>query len=355
MIQRTVPFKVVTPLNGAITPAENTPFKIQNWFSGKYQIKKEKYLNESFGFRNYFIRLANQIAFSLFNKSNNSNIIVGKNKYLFEKAYLDSYYGRDFIGVDSMSHRVNRLKLVNDTLIKLNKNLLLVIAPGKCFYYPEYIPDHFRQQPGITNYNYFLKLIKTTKLNYIDFNQYFIDHKYRSAYDLYPQFGIHWSYYGACIAGDSIIKYIEALRQIDMPNFTWNIMDSGFIKPMDYDLGGLLNLLLALKPGHLVYPRIEFQRDSGKTKPAVLIVGDSFYNSMFDYGIEKCFSRSSFWYYNKKNYPAFYPNSPQNEEINIKQEMDKYDVILLMSTEASLVNLGWGFIDTVYNMFYGIQ
>ena len=57
----------LTPLKGAVSEPENTYFSFSDWFSGSYQERKEAYLNESFGFRTFFIRLNNQLAFSLFN------------------------------------------------------------------------------------------------------------------------------------------------------------------------------------------------------------------------------------------------------------------------------------------------
>ena len=52
------------PLKGAITEPVKNSFNFNDWFSGTYQEQREKYLNETFGFRSSLLRLSNQIAFS---------------------------------------------------------------------------------------------------------------------------------------------------------------------------------------------------------------------------------------------------------------------------------------------------
>jgi hypothetical protein len=43
---------------------------LAGWINGDYQREKEKYFNDQFGFRNDFVRLHNQIGYSLFKKMN---------------------------------------------------------------------------------------------------------------------------------------------------------------------------------------------------------------------------------------------------------------------------------------------
>ncbi len=44
-------------LNGAIVKTDDSSFSFKGWFSGEYQLRQEKYLNESFGFRSLCIQL----------------------------------------------------------------------------------------------------------------------------------------------------------------------------------------------------------------------------------------------------------------------------------------------------------
>ncbi len=346
----------LTPLKGAITEPENKYINIKDWFSGTYQEQKEKYLNESFGFRSLFIRINNQIAFSLFNKAKANGVIIGKHNYLYEENYIKAYYGSDFIGADSITHRMERLKFIEDTLITLQKDLILVFAPGKGSFYPEYIPNKFKIKKSTTNYELHVKLAEEMGLKFIDFNKYFIEHKYTSKYPLYPQYGIHWSYYGMCLAADSIVRYIEKVRHIDMPNFYWNDVDLGAPRETDYDIADGMNIKFKLKSFKMAYPNVQYESDSGKVKVSALVISDSFYWGMFSSGIfARSFSSNHFWFYNKQVYTAGVDSESETSLLDLKEEIAKHDVIIIMATDATLPGFGWGFIENTYNLFKGTK
>lgn len=355
-IQGKFDFVKLEPLKGAITQPEKRYFNSADWFSGEYQVQEEKYINETFGFRSLFIRINNQLAFSLFNKAKANGVIIGKQNYLYEENYIKSFYGTDFIGMDSVTHRMQRLKYIQDTLAKLNKNIILVFAAGKGSFYPEYFPEKYKIKNGITNYETHVELAQKMGLNYIDFNKYFIENKHKSKYPLYPQYGIHWSYYGMCLAADSIVRFIEKARNIDMPNLYWNDVEMADPKETDYDIADGMNILLTLKSFKMAYPHIQFQSDSGKTKPSVLVISDSFYWGMFGSGIiTKSFSDNHFWFYNKEVYPSNNQSLLETSQLNLKEEIAKHDVIIIMATEATLPGFGWGFIENTYDLFKGIK
>lgn len=343
------------PLKGDITEPEINNFNFKDWFSGDYQEQREKYLNEAFGFRSFMIRVNNQIAYSLFNRPMAGGVIIGKNNYMYEENYIKAYHGIDYIGYDSIMNRMQRLKYIQDTLSKLDKNIILVFAAGKGSFYPEYFPDEYITEKKRTNYETHLQLAQQLGISHIDFNSYFIENKSKSPYPLYPQYGIHWSYYGMCLAADSIIRYIENARNIDMPNLYWDQIEITQPKKGDYDIADGMNLLVKLKTFDMAYPNIKFQSDSAKIKPTVLVISDSFYWGMYNMGITSAFSNSHFWFYNKQIYPNN-DNTPTETSIfDLKDEIDKHDVIIIMATEATLPALGWGFIENVYNHFKGIK
>jgi hypothetical protein len=350
-IQNKFKFIKLAPLQGAITPTEKEFFSFNDWFSCKYQLQEEKYLNESFGFRSFFVRINNQLAFSLFNKAKANGVIVGKKNYLYEEPYINAYYGDDFIGIDSITHRVQRLKFIQDTLNKLNKNLIVIFAAGKGSFYPEYFPEKYIRGKKIGNYEIHTEFARKAGVNYLDFNKYFIENKFKSKYPLYPQYGIHWSYYGMCIVADSLLRYIEKTRSIDIPNIYWQDIELSEPKESDYDIAEGMNIKFKLKTFKMAYPRIKFQSDSGKIKPSVLVVADSYYWGIFNFGISNVFSNSHFWFYNRQIYPDSYQSPLETSQVNLKEEIDKHDVIILMATEANLKSFGWGFIENTYNLY----
>ncbi len=350
-VQATFNIFDIKPLNGAITEPEKAHFNHKDWFSGSYQQQEEKYLNETFGFRNLFIRINNQMAFTLFRKAKANGVVIGKKNYLFEENYIKAYYGTDYIGYDSIMHRMQRIRYIQDTLTKLNKNIILVFAAGKGSFYPEYFPEKYKTGKRTTNYETHVELAQQLGVSYIDFNRYFLENKNKSEYPLYPQYGIHWSTYGMCIAADSIIRFIENARNIDMPNLYWDKIEIAQPHESDYDIADGMNILFKLRSFDMAYPHVQFQADSDKTKPSVLVVSDSYYWGMFNFGISNAFTNSHFWFYNKQIYPDSYHSPLATNQIDLKEQIDKHDVIIIMATEATLPNYGWGFIENAYNLF----
>jgi len=350
LFEITTGFIKVKKLDGAYENKDTLPtFSVKNWLNGTYQFQKEKTVNDSFGFRNIYVRINNQVDYSLFNLPHANEIVGGQDGYLFETHYIDGYYGNDFLGTVSINRTIEKLKFINDTLAKLNKTLLLVITPSKALFYPEYLPDDPYTLRDSTNYYTYLRLLDKSPLHYIDFNNYFIANKYTSKYPLEPKNGIHWSMYGAAIAGDSLIKYIETVRHIHMPKAIWKNTivrsDTGY----DNDVETTMNLLFNLKSPLMAYPNIEFENDITKTKPNVMTVGDSYYWQLLSsYNIGHCFSPDSkFWYY------FFKPDHSRLSRSEVKDEINKNDLIMILATAHNYINLGWGFIDTAYCMFKG--
>lgn len=339
------------PLKGAISQPEKEAFSFANWFSGEYQEKEETYLNETFGFRSWFIRINNQIAFSFFDKAKARGVIIGKENYLFEENYIKAYYGTDFIGKDSITNRMQRLKYLQDTLAKLDKSLVIVFAAGKGSFYPEYIPDEYKKEKGITNYEVHVELAEKLNLNYIDFNDYFVKNKYTSLYPLYPQFGIHWSYYGACLAADSIVKYIEKLRNIDMPNLYWDEIEVKNAHRIDVDIAAGMNLLFNPRTFKMAYPIVKFESDTSKIKPSVIVIADSYYWEMYSFGISNLFNKSHFWYYNKEVYPETFDGPLNVDQLNLSNQIEQNDVIIILATEANLSAFGWEFIENAFENY----
>lgn len=351
MILNKFGFLEVRPLDGDITYPSEPVSNAETWFSGEYQEKQEAYINTAFGFRNFCIRTNNQIAYSLFNKAKANTVIVGKESYLYEKSYLDSYTGRDFVGMDSINTTIKKLQFISDTLNKLNKSLVVILAAGKASFFPEFIPEKYLKMEATSNYKQFSSGMQKANLNLIDFNDWFVANKNKSKYPLYPQYGIHWSRYGTTLVLDSIIKKIENLRNIKMQHVYYDSVVLKQPEGLDYDIASGMNLLFRLKSFDMASGKAKFTEDSAKTKPAVLTISDSFYWGMFDFGLSKVFKNDHFWFYNKMVYPESFTEELYSDYLDVGKEMQNHDVIILMATEANLKDIGWGFIENAYEHF----
>jgi len=349
-IQSTLNIVKLDPLGGAYQKTEDADFTVAGWFSGEYQEQYEKFFNENFGFRNFFVRLDNQIAYNLFNKAKANEVIIGKEGYLYEMNYLLAYAGKDFIGEDSIRANMQRLKFVQDYLQKENKTVLLVFAPGKGSFYPEYIPDEYLIDKGPRNYDYCLKACQDIGINLIDFNGYFVLQKEKSKYLLYPKYGIHWSHYGMCTALDSIVHWLEKTRKVNLVNPTWNEVKIEEPSNIDSDIAMGMNLLWKPAADKMAYPELIFKDEKEAVKPSAIVIGDSFYWDMFNITPRIFNENNHFWYYNKEVFPQKDNKHKMVDDINLRQELNEHDIFILMCTEANYSRIGWRFIENTYNL-----
>ncbi len=334
-------------LAGAYTQVADTFFSTDGWFSGKYQTHKEKYLSDTFGLRNLFIRSRNQADFSLFSKINSTDFIMGNNDDLFPEWYMESFAGWNFIGTIKLKARLDKLKILQDTFAKMNKTLLLVIAPSKTLFNPEDVPERYKVADSI-NYDVCKKLLKTEGLNYIDFNKYFIENKEKSKYPLFYKNGSHWTAYGACIAGDSIMTMLEKLRHEKLPHTLWkNNVTFDDANDDEIELEDDLNLLFTMKQDKLGHPHTSNPNDTSVKKNSTLVVGDSYILILEKhYNFWANFTSGDLCYYYAQVFPS--DNKPQYwiNTFNLGESIKKNDIIIVESTEAKLNDLAWGFPDS---------
>ncbi|MFC2118264.1 hypothetical protein ACFLSY_06455 [Bacteroidota bacterium] len=356
LIQQKFQIFTLKPLKGSYTLRENSPFTVKSWLEGNYQDQKQKYIEENIGFRNFFVRVNNQIAFSFFNNARANGIVIGKNNYLYEKHYITSHLGRNFIGRDSITDKVQKLKMVQLALKNRNIDLLVVLAAGKGTFYSEFIPKKFSpKNKTISNYDVYLEELKKNMVNHIDFNQWFLEMKDTASYPLFPKCGIHWSVYGNVLAADSIIKYIQSLRKINMPEIRIEKIElPDSVRHPDDDIERGMNLLFNIPDLKMAYPSFKIIKDNNTVEPKVLTIADSYYWNMFNWGLSSnVFNHGQFWFYNKQIYPDSYEKPITVDELDFRKEIEKNDVILLMSTDALLDRFAYGFIESAFEAYYG--
>ena len=348
-------FKIVKigPLHGDIRKVTEPDFTWNDWFSGEYQSKEELYINDSFGFRNTAVRLNNEISYLLFNRVHANGVIVGKDHYLFEENYLKAWSGVDFVGKDSILRIVKKVKYIQDTLKKLNKDLILVFAPGKGSFFHEFVPNKYKQKGKETNHDTYVKYSSELGVNYMDFWSWFMQNKTKSKYPLYTKYGIHWSTYGKDLVFDSMVHYIEKVRHIDAPDFLWKRVEETYeCREVDCDLLEGMNLLHGFPPIMHAYPDLGMN-DVNKVKPCVLTIADSHYWGIVGPGLASyVFDQPRFYYYYNE---LLTPAAPavQKVNVNLKAEIENHDVVIILATDATLPNFGWGFIQDAYTLYGG--
>jgi hypothetical protein len=354
IIQQLTNIPNIKNLFGAFTPAPEPKFTLEKWFTNKYQEETEAYVNEHFGFRNSLVRMHNQIQYSIFNEAHARGVIVGKKDYLYELNYIKAYYGTDFKGYDSIDEKVKKIALIRDTLEKLGVHVIPIFACGKGSFFPEFIPDSMRTVKKITNYEVFTQDFKKYAIPYIDFHSYIRSIKGKSKYPIYTKYGIHWSQNTMVLVADSILKYIEKNYSYSMPKIKiTHLTESKIFQGTDFDIAQGMNLLYYPSDSILAYPEFTYINPKQIHKPKVITIADSYWWGIYNYGIpQTCFDTHQFWYYYNSIYPEINNSALTISDINIKKEIENQNFIFIMATDATLPDIGWGFINTVYNIYY---
>jgi hypothetical protein len=346
----------ISPLKGHIEYADYKAFSWPEWFDGSYQKEYDKYLEDHIGLRNLLVRLHNEIDFQLYRKTATPWIIAGKDDYLYEENYIKAYLGQDFIGHDRIDEKSSTIKAVQDELDSLGIELLIVMAPGKASMFPEYIPDRFlKDSVGISNYAAYRNKFHELGIKFIDFNALFIKMKDTSRLPLYHKCGIHWNIYSSGLALDSIVRYFETVRGVDLTEMTFEGIEMSEIpRGNDYDIGDALNLYSRIQDQPMPYPYGLTFNEEGKDKPNLMVIADSYYWTLYNEPYShRLWNEHHFRYYDSQLFSKKNPDQAIRE-ISL-EELKKFDLVMVLYTEMNLYKLGDSFFDRAYAALFNIQ
>jgi hypothetical protein len=350
MLQIFFGFQKVVKLNGVVEEeVEDLEWYWDSWFNGDYQKKIDVFHKSNFGFREALIRMNNDRVYTWFNESTNSEVIIGKENYLFSKKYIDEYVGNHYLGRMVLKEKVDYLKAISEGCKKQGKVFLLVLAPNKAAYYSEHIP--YKHEIGDSiNSVVFLSELEAQGLNVFDVNTWFLEKKKTTNYPLFPKGGVHWSHYGVSVFIDSLLTNLEEDLGKDLPELLIDTLwaSDSLLSP-DNDLELLLNLNqpIAMREPH-AYVRGHYTV-RGKYQPKVITIGDSFWGTFYflNYLSKDCFSNDSeYWYYNHTVFPG--------GKKRVKKDLHKFDnsdVVMMVLTSCNLRHFGWGALSELREYF----
>ena len=325
-------------------------FTTSKWLDGSYQKEFEKALDVNVGFRRSLVRFQNQLNYSIYNISKSWFVVVGKNNYLYGKPYITGYTGDDFVGAEYINLQIEKAKIVEQELNKKNITLIFAFAPGKGSYYPEYIPDHFlkAKNPDSTNYKVYLEACNKTNLNVVDLRSCFLSIKDSIQHPLYSRVGVHWSAYGAALAMKKINEKIEEIRNTKLTHFQFSDFSySDTISSADRDVEKMMNVFSNMPHFKMANFKLHYSKDSVATHPKLLAISDSYFSTITETGIvDSVYSDWDYWIYNNP-----LREQKQNTVFDLKREIEKKDIILLLATDATLAGFPYSFLDNTFELY----
>lgn len=323
-----------------------TEFTWHSWFNEWFQFTNEKYIAQNFGGRNLLLKIHNQVLYSFFKATHAPEVVIGKQDYFYLDKYILSYLGRRYNGKTAINTHVKRIALLQRLLAERNIKFLMIIAPCKAYYHPEFIPDNYlTYKKPETLYEDYLAAFKKNKVRCIDFNRWFMQQKETTAEPLFQRYGAHWTPYGAYLALDSLLSYMRE----DIKQKTPEIKFKGFtpvpaeINP-DVDLLEQVNVFYPVLPAYGRIPNLSIH-SKAKFRPSILVVGDSYFWNMLNLDpYRKIFDKPQFWFYNREFHPALPPNQLPVGKF-LAQTISKQEYIILLASPSNFNEMGWGFIE----------
>jgi hypothetical protein len=344
-------------LSGAEEKMQLADFTSSAFLKGAFQDSVETWLKQHVGFRGFFIKLDNQINYSIFNEFSRNHprrLILGKKLQLFEENYINLYNRVDVADQDALKKSVASLKLLQESLGRRNVSLLLIVTPSKTSIYPECIPDKMVMKSQLDrrdSYQVLLPLLERHGINYIDGRKLFLELKRRGTPQLFPSSGSHWSLYGGYLFTEHMIAEMERISGRRMAR----IASRGTIArkdpiDLDKDIARLANVLFtrALFTDYL-YPVTRTDAPAGSWRPDVLMIGSSFcWNILHYLGPHGVFKPLDFYYYfnTAYSYPEKARRPIDRERVDWRGEVFSRDFVIIEVNEVAIDEMGYGFIET---------
>lgn len=347
-------------LSGAEMKQPFPPISFKTFWKGKWQEDLEKWLSSNVGLRAFFIRLDNQMNYSIFDElsaKGGDTLRLGKNKWIYEKSYIDNFNKLDTVSLTDLEGQVKSLKKLQTILAAKGIYSLLLITPSKAGIYPEYIKNTdiiLNRSVKQTNYEKILPLLKQYQVQYFDGRQFIMELKKTSPYPLFPGSGIHWNYYSSYLATAQLIAYLENGMNQKMTRIHYRriIAESAPIEN-ETDMAGLTNVIFTRTFYDHTYYHPETFAEQGKEtfRPKMLFIGGSFLWQILYY-LDKyqVYSERDMLYYYERHFR--YPERTEQaltaadkESASLRQRILSQHIIVIESNEADLDRIGAGFIN----------
>lgn len=344
-------------LNGVTDNSKVIEANINNIKDGTYQsYLNDKWENSFFG-KKILLKIRNQLLYSLCKVSPNSNVVIGKEGYLYEPSYIlfeiQTYPPSSETYFTSLGENLSQLqRILNDN----GKELYVFITPSKAHFYKEYIPDRYsivsnEEAYTYTNYSRFLETLNDYKIQYYD-SVKFIEENIHSNLLKSPLFyksGIHWAHGWGESAAAQFLDYMNSCSKYDLSSISIKEFETDEAVSPSTDLYMSLNLLL--DPKEQWYSTECAIEKIGNDKPNIFLRGGSFMGqSLYALIQSGVFGKdvqleNNYYFTDQYQFSHTLSSFTSYEEMDLDTLLGQSDILVLEVNEAFIHTMSWGFID----------
>ena len=340
-------------LSGVTAEAELIDVNLQSVMDGSFQSSLNTWIENHFPGRGMLIKLRSQLRYTFLNESANSNVVVGKDKYLFETAYIEHELSIRTVEENQMNDTISKLEQLQDLLNEEGKELYLFITPSKAYFCKDKIPYYYFSLAGDTRNDY---QVFTEKLSDSDL-LYFDGHAYIEQYDgpdlMAPVFystGIHWSFPWGYSAAKAFSEFITENSKWNLSTLELTVTETDEPNWPDADLYQSLNLLV--KPLGIQYYTAKLSIIEEKDRPNVFMRGGSFMgqslSGLISAGVfeKNIHFENNFYFTNQYSETSTLPSYTAYDEMEILREyISESNILILEVNEDNIGGLAFELVD----------
>ncbi len=355
-----VPLQIGGSLRGATEPASTPTWTFHGLIDGSVFRATENWFSSHVGLHNLWVRLDNQLTYTLFNESpirpTGTRVVIGKDGWLFEHAYIKAAITPSKVPTKQLAELATLIRRVQDKLARRGPQLLLIIAPSKAEIYPEHVPSVYfaGQDPAriTTTYEKLRPLLNQAGVVFYDGPERFTAWKAEGQEHLFARTGTHWSYHAIYHVIRDIRNLLNPRLHRPIPALDLVSVDYHPPQETDTDLHRLLNLLTPAfgqtdQPLPVLHPQTSV---SAENLPRLLWVNDSFGLGLLDVLYEaNVMQPTDCLYYFKNVYqlPGLRKSNREINELDLPNYVHEFDAVVVVFTEISIEQQGWGFFEAL--------
>lgn len=344
-------------LSGVSSQTERPVLTKRGLLDGTVQEELNDYIAQTLPGRDLMIKVRNQLIFTLYAKSPNENIVIGKNDNLFEKEYVLKYE-KVYPPADKeyVVDLCDKMTVIRDRLEAKGKEFYIYITPTKVRYYEEDVPDRYRAASSFGdrtgNYEVFTETLKDYDFKVYDSIPFVTEYKKTAdaaGMPLYYKTGSHWSLVvGAEVASD-FTRFLQENSRYQFPDT--HVEYTPVAEPLhpDSDIFNTFNIFT--RPYDSYYAADMKAEETGipeEEKPNFFCRGGSFMGQTLNLLIKDGMFHKDTYVENTiflRNRFSESGTFSDYGELDLKQELDQADIVVLEVNEAHIPVMSFGFID----------
>ena len=199
-------------------------FMKENHINDDFGSEFEEWFSKNFAFSDTITDIYTDIKLALFNEGN-SQVIVGKDNFLFFADTINDYVGLDRMSDEDIRRTAQVLALLNDQSAEAGAEFLFVCAPNKNSVYGEYMPARYKKSGSLSDLDRLYRELDLLGVHYIDLR----DVLRQSDRLTYHKRDTHWNGIGAQIAFGMITAHFG----VNMPDYGEEVVVTDFEGDLD--------------------------------------------------------------------------------------------------------------------------